>query len=217
MRRIFGRPWLLGVMLACFAILAIVASAVARSGKTMALPTPISDFSFTELLTVPPGIGPSPSPSATPVVSVASIGSSSARKSSSGKKPAPAAQTSGRVNCPSGHVIGEMTDFTVNYAGLNNQDEKEWTITAKGTVLNQTSRPVRNVDVEVTVHTDDAETESGSTSVAGWIGTGSSANWTVQFDYVSPHEPDDKDSSFAVNGWSWGDEFAQCPTQGMTR
>jgi hypothetical protein len=217
MRRILGRPWVLGPVLAGLAILAIVASAFARSGDNVALPTPIGDdFSFAELLAVPSGAPPSASPSATPVVSVGSVGSSAKKKSGGASAPAAASGPSGPVSCPSGQVVGELTDFSTSYAGETSRGETEWTVRAKGTVLNRTSRPVQNIDVEVTVHTDDAEADSGSDTVTGWVGTGSSANWTVVFDYKSPHEPKKKNSSLAVTGWSWGDEFKLCPTQGST-
>jgi hypothetical protein len=215
MRRFVGRPWLLGSLLAAFALLAILASAFARSGKDVALPTPVGDFSFSELLTIPPGVSPAPSPSATPVVSVGSAGSSSSKKPA-GAGSAGSARSSGRVSCPSGHVIGELADVTVIDAGVTRRGEQEWTIKARGSVLNKTSRPVQNIGVEVTVHTDDAEADSGSETITGWIGTGSSANWTISFTYQSPHEPKEKDASLAVTGWSWGDGFGLCPTQGQT-
>lgn len=93
-----------------------------------------------------------------------------------------------------------------------------WRVQATGTVLNQTAQAVRDIRVTVTLHTDSAEADSNGTTIGGWVGKGTSADWRVVWDeYESRNEPDEDDVRFSVSGWSWGEgALAQCPTPGWS-
>ena len=121
------------------------------------------------------------------------------------------------MNCPSGTISAEMTDFDATKTGQTEEGIDVWTATAKGTVINRTSRPVRDIDVEATLQTDNADSDSDGSVISGWVGTGSQASWTAEFRrYESNEKPSKNDVSVAVTGWSWGDGYEQCPKQGSS-
>jgi hypothetical protein len=121
------------------------------------------------------------------------------------------------VSCPSGTVTGEVTEFSASRDGRNRDGVTQWTVSLKGAVTNRTARPVRDVRVRVGLSVDNGEPADESVIVGGWIGTGSSANWTVVFDeYATESKPDEDDVSWAVTGWSWGEGYGLCPTRGSS-
>ncbi len=173
-------------------------------------------------MTPKPSAGPSASPSASPT----STGSHSNGSSSNGSGPssvgaAAAKPVSGPANCPSGRVTGEYEEFTVAKVADADPDEGEqtkWRVQATGFVVNETARAVRDIRVNVTLHTDSAEADGEGMTIGKWVGRGTTAAWRVVFDeYESKNEPDEDDVHFSVSGWSWGEpSLTQCPTPGWS-
>jgi hypothetical protein len=206
-------------------VLTLATGACARGETTTAQPTPVSGgdvLSFADLMT-PKKETPSPSPSPSPTstgtrTSSGSRGSSGSRPSSSGPSAAQAA-SSGPANCPGGVVSGDMGEFTAAKLSEKSNDGKtQWRVQVTGSVLNQTPRSVRDIRVTVTLHTDNAESDSDGATIGSWVGRNTSAGWRADFDeYESDNEPDEDDVNFRVSGWSWGDPaLAQCPTPGWS-
>ncbi|MGH2758149.1 MAG: hypothetical protein ACRDKJ_01145 [Actinomycetota bacterium] len=118
-------------------------------------------------------------------------------------------------------MTGEYIDFTVSKVADADPDEEEqtkWRVQATGDVRNETARAVRDIRVNVTLHTDSAEAASEGMTISKWVGRSTTAAWRVVFDeYESRNEPDEDDVSFSVSGWSWGEaSLAQCPTPGWS-
>jgi len=112
-------------------------------------------------------------------------------------------------------VSGEVVDFAAGRLSEDSRDGvAQWSVRVTGTVLNQTPRSIRDIRVSVTIHTDNAESDSDGATISKWVGRNTTANWRAEFaEYESRNEPDDKDVTFRVSGWSWGDPaLAQCPT-----
>jgi hypothetical protein len=114
-------------------------------------------------------------------------------------------------------VTGDFADFTAAKAGTDDGTTL-WRVQASGNVLNQTVQAIRDIRVTVTISTDNAESDSEGVTISKWVGRSTTADWRVVFDeYGSNNEPDDKDVTFRVSGWSWGDPaLAQCPTPGWS-
>lgn len=118
-------------------------------------------------------------------------------------------------------MTGEYVDFTVSKvadADPADEEEAKWRVQATGMVLNETARAVRDIRVNVTLHTDSAGADSEGMTIGKWVGRGTTADWRVVFDeYESRNEPDEDDVSVSVSGFSWGEaSLAQCPTPGWS-
>ncbi|HYZ91034.1 MAG TPA: hypothetical protein VFA34_01415 [Actinomycetota bacterium] len=216
MRRLCcGRPFP-AVLLVAVAF-ASVLSACVRSPNSSAVSTPLpegDDFAFSEILTFAPS---SPSPSPSPTLVPVGVGGGSS--TSGGGSSAPAAQptpTSGRVTCPSGTVTATINDFSTSDEGKDRKGNQQWTVRVRGSALNKTSRAIRDIRITVTIHANNAQSESETATIGKWVGQGSTADWGTEFDYESEDEPDEDQARVVVSGWSWGDGYAQCPTHGST-
>jgi hypothetical protein len=206
------RP-LLAVLALTFGMAACVKPPEEASNAT---PIPESDdFAFEELLRVTPSASPSP----TPTLVAAGITGRSSSGTGTGSAPAaaPAPTPRGPVTCPSGTVTVEMTGFSSNDAGKDNRGNQTWLVRIRGQALNKTSRAIRDIRVETLLHVNNAEEESETATIAKWVGQGSTADWSTEFDYKSEEEPDEDNVRVYVRGWSWGDPaLAQCPAHGST-
>lgn len=198
-------------------LVAFAVGTCGTDGQVDAVATPIAagtDFSFEDLASAMPSDSPSPSPSTSPTTGVGSA-SSSNRRSGAAAKAAPKS-SGGRVTCPSGHVTGDLTGFDVSESNDRTPSPdgtREWIVRASGMVHNGTSRPVRDIRVEVSVRVDNAEEDSDTVIMRNWVGAGSSANWSFEFDYDSEDEPKERNATLFIDGWSWGDsQFDHCGT-----
>lgn len=194
----------------------MAASACGGGRDIESVATPIaagSDFSFEDLLTTEPSTSPSAAPSAAPAARSASTSGTGSKATA---KPAPT--SAGRVACPSGKVTGEIASFDAsedNRRAPNPDGTRRWSVRASGLVHNQTSRPVRDIRVEIEVRVDNADDDSDTVVLGQWVGSGSSTNWSAEFGYDSEDEPKKKNATLFIDGWSWGDsQYDHC---GMTR
>jgi hypothetical protein len=113
-------------------------------------------------------------------------------------------------------VTVEMTDFSSDDQGTDRKGRQIWRVRITGITTNQTSRAVRDIRIDTSIHTSNAQSEGETATIGKWVGQGSTANWATDFEYESENEPDDDDVHVAVRGWSWGDGYGQCPTHGST-
>lgn len=202
------------VLLALAALTACVKGPDSASNAT---PIPDSDdFAFEQLLSVAPSGSPSPTPTLV-ATGVTRKSSSSGGGTGSAPAAAPAPTARGPVKCPSGTVSATMTDYSSSDAGTDSRGNQEWLVRIKGQALNKTSHAVRDIRIETLIRANNADDESETTTITKWVGQGSTADWSTEFDYTSADEPDEDDVRLIVRGWSWGDSsLSQCPTHGST-
>ena len=68
-----------------------------------------------------------------------------------------------------------MTDFSSSDAGKDRKGNQTWTVRVRGQALNKTSRAVRDIRVETSLHANNAEEESETATIAKWVGSSSTA------------------------------------------
>jgi len=202
--------------LAGFVLVAFAVTTCGTDGRVDAVATPIAagtDLLIEDLASLEPSDAPSPSPSVSPAA--AGSASTSTRPSTAAAQPAPKAP-GGRVTCPSGRVTGELAGFSASESNDRTPSPdgtQEWVVRVSGLVHNATSRAVRDIRVEISVRVDNAEEESETIILRHWVGAGSSANWSAEFDYDSEDEPKKRNATLFIDGWSWGDsQFDHCGT-----
>jgi hypothetical protein len=118
------------------------------------------------------------------------------------------------VVCPSGTVPTDVTDFSVaeDTDGIHRPGEREWEVDVRGTVTNNTARPIHDIHVVVTVYASNGRGDSETALISAWLSPGSSTTWRTNHHLDSEDRPHEKDTRARAASWSWGDAYAQCPT-----
>lgn len=152
---------------------------------------------------------PSPDVTATPPAAKKTA-STSTGSSSSAPAAAPAPVQEGRVSCPVGPVVAEVTDVTSDEMTPDPDDppppgQDLWRVRVTGTARNNSNGPVSDVVVRVEIHPSGSEGESESAYLAGPFGPGSVVQWSVTEEVYSEDDVETNDVRASVRSWSWGD------------
>lgn len=209
----------IGASFAALLAVALLARSCSDTTPQAAAPAAAGDVSFEPPAPAAARTEPaSPSPVVSPVPGTATDQntSTSPSKRSTTPRTGPAAQPSGPVTCPPGTVSAAMTDFSVAEddpgATPDDNGEVEWRAVVRGTVVNKTAKPVRDVHVAVSVYSTNGHADTSTAVISSWLSPGSSTTWTTHHRLDSSDEPNDKDTRVRAASWSWGDAYAKCPT-----
>ncbi len=189
------------LFLALAVLLVLAFSACANPSTEQAIPV---DNVFTA--TNAPTIAPSPTPTATPAGSSerSRSGTGSGTSSSSGGSQAAPAAPAPKVSCPTGSVPVEATTYAFKEYPITGSDQSNWDVTVKGSATNNTSHSLSSATITVDLRVPDTSGDSGTTT-AGAMGTGQSANWSINLKFVSAGRPEHDNVVARASGWSYGD------------
>jgi hypothetical protein len=155
-----------------------------------------------------PTIAPSATPTATPAGTTrARSGSgteSGSGSSSGGPQAAPAAPAAPKVTCPTGSVPVQSTTYAFKEYPIQGSDQSNWDVTVKGKATNNTSHSISSATISVDLRVPDTSGDSGTTT-AGAMGTGRSAEWSINLRFASAGRPEHGDVVARATGWSYGD------------
>lgn len=157
--------------------------------------------------TAAPTVEPTPTPTAKPAGSSERARSSSGAGSGSSNGGSQAAEPAARpasVTCPTGSVPVQATTFAFKEYPIAGSDQSNWDVTVKGKATNNTSHDISSATISVDLRVPDTSGDSGTTS-AGSMGTGQSANWSINLKFASAGRPEHDRVTASASGWSYGD------------